>query len=108
MAAGPLLAQGPVTLPRQPLPDGPLVVDTAEEKIGVTVMKGLSHPWSLAFLPNGDMLVTERNAGRLRMIARAFWTLSRSQAFRLSTARFCPDCWRSFSIRGSTTTAWCI
>ncbi len=69
-AAGPLLAQGPVTLPRQPLPDGPLVIDTAEEKIRVTVMKGLSHPWSLAFLPNGDMLVTERNAGRLRMIRK--------------------------------------
>ena len=57
-----------MTLPRQPLPDGPLLVDTAEEKIRVTVMKGLSHPWSLAFLPNGDMLVTERNAGRLRMV----------------------------------------
>ena len=67
-AAGPLLAQGPVTLPRQPLRDGPLLVDTAEEKIRVTVMKGLSHPWSLAFLPNGDMLVTERNAGRLRIV----------------------------------------
>ena len=66
--AAPLLAQGPVTLPRQPLPDGPLLVDTAEEKIRVTVMKGLSHPWSLVFLPNGDMLVTERNAGRLRIV----------------------------------------
>lgn len=27
----------------------------------------LSHPWSMAFLPNGDMLVTER-PGRLRII----------------------------------------
>ena len=27
----------------------------------------LSHPWSLAFLPNGDMLVTER-PGRLRVV----------------------------------------
>src|SRR5207302_11001140 len=33
----------------------------------VIMASGLWHPWSLAFLPNGDMLVTERN-GRLRMV----------------------------------------
>jgi len=31
------------------------------------VAEGLDHPWSLAFLPNGEMLVTERS-GKLRMI----------------------------------------
>lgn len=31
------------------------------------VVEGLTHPWSMAFLPNGDMLVTER-IGRLRVI----------------------------------------
>jgi glucose/arabinose dehydrogenase len=32
-----------------------------------TVATGLWHPWSLAWLPNGDMLVTERN-GKLRIV----------------------------------------
>jgi glucose/arabinose dehydrogenase len=33
----------------------------------VTVVEGLEHAWSIAFLPGGDMLVTER-AGRLRIV----------------------------------------
>ena len=36
-----------------------------------TLVKGLSHPWSLAWLPGGDMLVTERE-GRLRRISPDF------------------------------------
>jgi glucose/arabinose dehydrogenase len=34
----------------------------------VPVVRGLVEPWSLAFLPEGRMLVTER-AGRLRVVA---------------------------------------
>lgn len=33
----------------------------------VTVAEGLEHPWSMAFLPDGGMLVTER-PGRLRLV----------------------------------------
>jgi aldose sugar dehydrogenase len=62
--------QGPrpgITVP--PLGDGPFVFDTGEQhKIRVVVVtKGLSHPWSLAFLPDGNMLITER-AGKLRIV----------------------------------------
>ena len=32
-----------------------------------TLAEGLEHPWSLAFLPNGDLLITERE-GRLRLV----------------------------------------
>jgi len=33
----------------------------------VTVAEGLVNPWSMAWLPNGDMLITER-PGRLRIV----------------------------------------
>jgi aldose sugar dehydrogenase len=40
----------------------------APTRVKTTVMAtGLWHPWSLAFLPNGDMLISERN-GKLRLI----------------------------------------
>jgi aldose sugar dehydrogenase len=52
----------------QPLGDGPWDVATEHGAIHVTVVtKGLERPWGMAFLPNGDMLVTER-PGRLRIV----------------------------------------
>ena len=76
----------PSGIPKIPLLDQPVVYDTAEgQRIRVVVhASGLSHPWSLAFLPDPStalgtgpstplgtggvtMLVTERD-GRLRVI----------------------------------------
>jgi glucose/arabinose dehydrogenase len=51
-----------------PLPELPLTFETTLYKIRVSlVAKGLAHPFSLAPLPNGDMLITERD-GRLRIV----------------------------------------
>ena len=56
-------------VPVPPSGAGPWVFDTAEQhKVRVSVVtKGLSHPWAIAFLPDGGMLVTER-PGRLRIV----------------------------------------
>ena len=61
--------QPPIGVPVPPLGAGPWVFDTAEQhKIRVSVVtRGLSHPWAIAFLPGGDMLITERG-GRLRIV----------------------------------------
>ncbi len=63
---------GPVTPPAlrnsPTLPPLPQVYQTGTLKIRVSaVATGLVNPWSLVFLPGGDMLVTER-PGRLRLV----------------------------------------
>jgi aldose sugar dehydrogenase len=51
-----------------PFPDLAQVVATTGAPVRVVPMfKGLATPWSLAFLPNGDMLITEK-PGRLRIV----------------------------------------
>ena len=59
----------PTGLSGKPLPLKPVDYDTAEgQKIRVSVVaKGLTNPFSIAFLPDGGMLVTER-IGQLRII----------------------------------------
>jgi glucose/arabinose dehydrogenase len=59
----------PNGIPVPPLPDQPRNYQTAEgQDIRVVVYaRGLTRPWSIAFLPNGDKLVMERT-GALRLI----------------------------------------
>ena len=64
-------AIAPAGFEPQPIPAEPIEYDTAEVmRIRVVpVARGLVNPWSLAFLPDGSMLVTEKE-GRLRIIRR--------------------------------------
>ena len=69
LAVGDAQGQNTIGVPVPPLGAGPWVFDTAEQhKIRVSVVaRGLSHPWAIAFLPEGGMLITER-PGRLRVL----------------------------------------
>src|SRR5579863_4413161 len=61
----------PTGLAGRPLPKLPMDFDTAEgQRIRVTaVTRELEYPFSIAFLPDGNMLVTERT-GHLRIIRK--------------------------------------
>ena len=65
-APEPFAAEG---LPSVPLPESPVVFDTAEgQTIKVSVVaKGLTYPWGMAFLPDDRIIITER-LGTLRQI----------------------------------------
>lgn len=53
-----------------PVGSGPFYYDTAEGMdIRVRVVaRGLNHPWSMTWLPDGSALVTEKDSGTLRRI----------------------------------------
>src|SRR5436309_6909038 len=66
-AIGPTAPPG-INWPSPPLPDGPIILDTGiQHQVRLVVTKGLNQPWSMAFLPDGGILVTER-PGRLRIV----------------------------------------
>lgn len=65
--AAPVAADVKSPPPRKALGPGPWTFDTIAHPIKVTRVATLVHPWSIAFLPDGSMLVTER-PGRLRVI----------------------------------------
>ena len=64
VSGAPVPAEGQAQAPRSPTPT-PVKAAVRVE----TVARGLEHPWALAFLPDGRMLVTER-PGRLRIVGR--------------------------------------
>src|SRR5262245_18110351 len=64
--AGLVLAVGLVG-PRPSVAQSDVVRTQQENYRVVPVGEGLEVPWSMAWLPNGDMLVTER-PGRLRIV----------------------------------------
>jgi glucose/arabinose dehydrogenase len=63
VSSAPVSSQGQAQAPRSPTP-APMKGAVRVE----TVARGLEHPWALAFLPDGRMLVTER-PGQLRIVA---------------------------------------
>jgi glucose/arabinose dehydrogenase len=77
LLAAVVIAQQAQVPARDTLPDGPRIFDSSRRgpsgrpipgpQFRVVPMKGLSHPYALAFLPDGNLLITER-AGRLRIV----------------------------------------
>jgi len=68
-----------------------------------TIVQGLEHPWSLAFLPDGRMLVTER-PGRLRVVAQGKLDPSRLPGCRKSRPEGRAGCSMWFSTPGTVRT----
>jgi glucose/arabinose dehydrogenase len=69
-AVAPLVTQCQAQAPQAgPAQRSPTPQSTRGKVDAETVAKGLEHPWALAFLPDGRILVTER-PGQLRIVAK--------------------------------------
>ena len=70
LSSGSASAQERGGVPALPPPDRPVVINTdvVPRVRVVPIASGLSHPWGMAFRRNGDILVTERDKGTLRVI----------------------------------------
>jgi len=67
-ARGGATAPPPVSWPSPALPAGPIDIETAvQRQVRLFITKGFNQPWSMAFLPDSRILVTERG-GRLRIV----------------------------------------
>lgn len=63
------LAYGQGRLVPYPLPDDPLILDTYDAQIKVSVVaSGIPRPFGFVILPDGDMLITDRYTPALRLI----------------------------------------
>jgi glucose/arabinose dehydrogenase len=82
----------PIGIAPVTLGTAPYVFDTAEQhKVRVdVVVRGLAHPFSVAFLPDGDALVTERG-GKLRLVRNATGAQGRPALLEAAGVAGVPD-----------------
>ena len=67
LVLAPLFAAG-----LRPAQAEPRIVQSAKTSFHLNkLLDGLENPWSMVFLPDGRMLITER-AGRLRIVTESF------------------------------------